>query len=262
MARAIPEHNFSAFTPTTAQVATIKERQSQVRRWAQGFMRDPAYSRHTDAGTPGSDIGACYSFPIMMAKASIINLGEQLLEFWPFFRANMAVDSPRHFLANVSPAHFASIGTRFSSTFYVINFAGELTSNGLWTADRVPGTVGFGVYEEAEALLWLGEIGGTMHHEQHPHGTLIHIPKIITMEANDILVVDPETYFGMPPYTVSLGAPRPTWVTLNSAAVGRVLLQPPATTVLQEYEAALIMTDANDESDTATWRITVTAAQE
>ena len=262
MARAIPEYNFSGFAPTTAQAATIKDRQALVRRWAQGFMRDPAYARHTDAGTPGSDIGACYFFPIMMAKASIINLGEDLLQFWPFFRANMAVDSPRHFLANASPAHFASIGTRFSSTFYVINFTGEITSSGLWTADRVPGMTGFGVYENAEALLWLGEIGGTMHHEQHPHGTLIHLPEILTMEAGAIVNREPQVLFGRPPYTLRLGAPRPTWVQLNSAAVGHVFLQPPAIVVPREYEAAVVITDANNERDTATWIITVTAPQE
>ena len=223
------------------------------------FMRDPAYARHTDAGTPGSEVGACYFFPIMMAKAALINAGEDILKFWPFFRVNMGVDSPRHFLANAHPGHFRSVGTRFAGDFYVLNFAGELYSNGLWTCDRVPGMAGFSSYENAEALLWLGEIGGTMHHEQHPHGTLVHIPKPLAIVAGNLLTIEPEAHFGKPPYTASLGTPRPTWATLNSAATGRVFLRPPVGLTPGEYNVPVIVTDANNESETATWTITVTA---
>ena len=248
-----------SFTPTASQQATIAARQLQVRQHIKSMFDDTDFRLLADPGTRRSQGGVLYVIPMMLGKAALRSSGRNVLDHWHYFRVWMQT-SWRRFLWESYMAEWMSVATEMESTFYTINFDGTLLSGGLWTPMRVPEIAGFRDVDEDEVLYRLHVIGGTSEHEDlHARGTLIQIPQTVEVVANRHLIVAPEILFGKPPYSTSLGAPRPTWVSLNAAAYGSVFLQPPANIAQKDYDVPVIVTDATGEADTATWIVTVTS---
>ena len=258
MTRSLPAYNPANFAPSLEQAATIKVRQKIVRDFCLDTFRSPGFARHSDSGNIRTVQGLTYQRPLMLAKAAMINLGRNVMDFWPYFAVELGL--PWDIWAwEIHGPSWTGTGSLMASVFCRTDLQGTLLSGGRWTPRRVATMDGFGIIESEDALFWIGEMGGTLSHVEHPHGTLVQIPKTPDIVAGTLLTLEPEAVFGKPPYTFSMGAPRPTWATLNSAATGRVFLQPPVGTSVGEYEVPVIMTDANGESDTATWTVTVTA---
>ena len=259
MARVLTDYNPSNFAPTEGQAATIAAYQKLVRDFCIETFRSPGFARHSDPGNIRTVPGLTYQRPLMLAKAAMTNRGRNLVNFWPYFAVELEL--PWEIWAwEIHSPSWTSTGSLMASVFCRTNLKGTILSGGRWTPMRVAGMENFGSIESEEALFWVGEMGGTLSHIEHPHGTLVNLPHPVTVAAGAQKIVTPDVLFGTPPYTISLGTPRPTWATLNSAAIGKVFLSPPTATRPREFDVPVIVTDANDEAETAIWTVTVTAA--
>ena len=258
--RTLADYNPANFAPTAEQVVTIKARQKQVIAICRQTFRSTGFNLHAAPGVPGTFPGVIYERPLMIAKAAMINAGRNLLNHWTDFEIEMAIPWRIHADMMHVPLWIA-IGSRMEGQFYRTDMDGTLLSAGLWVPEETEmDTFRGGVISSSDVLNWLGEFGGEMPHVAHPHGTLRARPMSISIAAGAIMFVTPKAVFGKAPYTVGLGVPRPTWARVNSAAIGQIYLRPPSNTAAREYAVPVIVTDANDESDTATWTVTVTAA--
>ena len=258
MARTLTDYNPSNFAPTEDQAAVIAANQQLVRDFCIDTFRSPGFARHSDPGNIRTVQGLTYQRPLMLAKAAMTNRGRNLVNFWPYFAVELEL--PWEIWAwEIHGPSWTGTGSLMASVFCRTNMKGTLLSGGQWTPNRVEGMDGFGIIESEEALYWIGEMGGTLSHVEHPHGTLVSLPHPFTVAAGGRKIVTPDVLFGTPPYTILLGVPRPTWATINSAAIGKVFLAPPRDVVPKDYSVPVIVTDANDEEATATYTVTVTA---
>ena len=261
MARALTDYNPSNFAPTEDQAAVIAANQQLVRDFCIDTFRSPGFARHSDPGNIRTVPGLTYQRPLMLAKAAMTNRGRNLVNFWPYFAVELQL--PWEIWAwEIHGPSWTGTGSLMASVFCRTNLQGTLLSGGLWTPERVAGMDAFGSIESEDALFWIGEMGGTLSHIEHPHGTLVNLPHPAKVAVGGQKIVTPDVLFGTPPYTISLGTPRPPWATLNSAAFGKVFLSPRLTTALGVYDVPVIVTDANDEAETAVWKVTVDAAME
>ena len=136
----------------------------------------------------------------------MINLGRNVMDFWPYFAVELGL--PWDIWAwEIHGPSWTGTGSLMASVFCRTDLQGTLLSGGRWTPRRVATMDGFGIIESEDALFWIGEMGGTLSHVEHPHGTLVQIPKTLEVAAGALLNVEPEAVFGKPPYTVSLGVP-------------------------------------------------------
>ena len=259
--RTLPEYNPASVTLTEAQAKLVASRQKKVREWASAQFSDPSFIVHSTPGTFSSMHGVLYQFVVMMAKAAQINLGRNVLNHWVYFKVEMQIPWQHRFdLSQQTRWANSSVASMMNSRFHRTDMSGDLLSMGKWIPSVVDGMDGFSIISDEDALHWLHATSGQMPHIEHPLGTLAQIPKTLSIVAGTRETVEPEALFGKAPYVVSLGTPKPTWATINSAAMGSVFLLPPVGERPREYDVPVIVTDANDETDTAIWKVTVTAA--
>ena len=250
--------NPANFVPTVEQVALIKVRQTKVKAICRRTFRDTAFSVHAFAGQPGTLPGVIYTRPIMFAKAAMVNAGRNLLNHWTDFEIEMAIPWSIHADMMFVPS-WLSVGSAMEGAFYRTNMDGTLLSSGLWTPETTE-MDGFaaGVVSGSDALNWLGEIGGSLSHIDHPHGTLKVRPKSIEIAAGVFQSEMVDAVFGEPPYTPTLDGVRPAWITLDSANKS-ILLHPPVRVLPGEYTFDVTVTDAVPQSSEATWTVTISA---
>ena len=257
MAREYSTYVTEHLEPTADNATIVNARRVRVREFCHGMLRDPLFAAYISADTRRSKPGVLCAIPLMIAKAAMAERGRNLIDHWHYFQVWFGV-SWRVWYWEAHTPQWMAIGTLMSSTLYNIDFDGDLLSGGQWTPVRAEGVNRFGTISDEEALYWIGEIGGPLHYVDHPHGTLIHFPQTLTVPAGELLTVTPKAVFGKPPYSISLGTPRPTWATLSIAATNRVSLRPPAATVPKEYKVPVIVTDATGEAVEAIYKVTVT----
>ena len=256
--RLLPEFNPGNFSPTEAQAALILERQAEVKQYCnRDTLRSPGFGVYSDSSGHTDIHGVLYAIPMMLAKASMIDKGKNLLDHWHWFRTWLGTPW-RLFMGHAYEGLWVSVSARMVSQFYAVDYRGSLLAGTLWIPLRVRSMATFNIISNVEALFWLGESQGVLPHENHPLGTLVNLPRDVSVAAGGLLHLGLHAMFGLPPYTVSMGVPRPTWASLNAAAIGRVFLRPPANVEYRDYSVPVIATDANGETSEVVWTVTVT----
>ena len=257
MMRTLVIPNPANFMPTEAEATIISERQMEIKRWASERYRDPGFIAHADPTSNRSMKGIVYHYPLMMAKAAMINAGRNVLNHWVYFEIEMMIPWQLHIDMSFDSL-WMSVASRMDSLFHRTDMRGSMLSQGAWIPQPVREIDRFGLISSRDALHWLGVTSGHMPHVSHPLGTLRVLPAVETVAAGDRLNISVDAVFGQPPYTPTLHGARPSWVTLDSANKA-IKLDPPADATIGESSFKVRVTDAVPQNATATWTVTVTA---
>ena len=240
--RHLTEYNPGNFVPTESELVTIKSRQREVIEYCRFSIKSKGFDLHTSIDVRNSMGGVAYVRILMLAKAAMINKGRNVLNHWTYFKAEILIPWRIHYWES-DELQWGSMGTRMESTFVRTDTRGNLISKGLWTPELVRDIDRFGIIEDANVLYWIGEIGGELPHEAHPENTLIVFPRTETVAVDKVISIGADVIFGKPPYILTLGVDRPSWVTLNNL-INEVRITPTRLVILGDYIVSLIITDA------------------
>ena len=259
--RELAEYNPANYSPNARALVVLTERIALVRSYCKSAFDDDDFKSVINRNLRSKG-GVTYQRIIMLAKAAMINRGQNLSSYWTIFEIEMAIPVRCHFW-EIDEGQWGSVGARMASDFYrtrmLLSPVEERLYDGRWIPEETD-MAGFGVIAEDEALFWIGTIGGQLPYVDHPVGTLRGLDQTVRVPPGIIRQFSPEVYFGLPPYAIAVShnTSNIDWVIVSPES-DFVTVSPPPNADLGTYSVVIQATDAQGERAAMIWRIVIEA---